>query len=248
MYNLDKSPFDSQLFNCNVYKLHIDKEIAHENEIRKLFVDKNIDILFCFSKFFNKNISVLQNLGFSFVSIRSTYQLHLKSYIFAKKSKKLPPAIKIIQYSSTRWKILTEDISRLAEVLLPQSRYSKDRAIPKKIGRKIFEAWIQNSLYHQFADDAFIAVKDKRLIGVISFKVKQKVAYLDLVCVLPEFQSRGIGTLLLHQVINHLKEKNVATLVTISQAENIPANIFYQKNQFIIQDIEMVYHKHFRSL
>lgn len=247
MLKIHKSEFDSKIFGRNVYKLYIDHTLKRNDVIENLLSDKKVDILFCFSIFSNKNISLFEKMGFLFISIRTTYTLSL-NHTSATIQLRPHKNISIVRQPSKGIRITEKDITSLARVLISTSRYSKDINIPSSLGREFFESWIKNSLFHNFADEAFLAVYKKKVIGLVSYKLKKDTAYLDLICVLPKFQNRGIGKLLLNKVLDRLKDKNISTLVTSTQGENIAANIFYQKNKFIIKNIELVYHKHFRRV
>ncbi|MDU5108317.1 GNAT family N-acetyltransferase [Clostridium sp.] len=78
-------------------------------------------------------------------------------------------------------------------------------------------------------------VEDRDVVGFISFYANddvKKVAYLTLLAVLPEYQNRRIGKLLLDIFIKIAKERKMEKLCLEVHNDNIKAKDFYGKNGF----------------
>lgn len=246
MPKLYKSEFDSNIFGVNVYKIHLSKALTSELSFDNILRNKKIDVVFCTSAIIQSNLRLLEKYGFSLISIRATYILYLKEFL-DNQFRLINTSSKDIQIisGSERTNITRNQITEFAGVLLPKSRYSKDEQISKQIGMNFFTTWIENSLYHHYAEKAFMAIKDSKIIGLVTVKIRYRRAYLDLICVFPKYQKLGVGKLLLLQVIKYLLLRKIEILEASTQGENIQANIFYQRNRFILKNIELDYHKHF---
>lgn len=64
--------------------------------------------------------------------------------------------------------------------------------------------------------ECFFAVKDNKIIGLISILVKDlsTEAYLSISAVHPQFKSLGVGSLLMKEVLVFLREQNVKVLIS----------------------------------
>jgi ribosomal protein S18 acetylase RimI-like enzyme len=49
---------------------------------------------------------------------------------------------------------------------------------------------------------------------------------------LPDYQSKGYGTLMINSLLDELKEKNVKSVMLLADAENVGAVKFYERNGF----------------
>lgn len=236
-----KDPFDSKIFEKEVYKLIIEKFVS-EKQIKNLFQKKSQNLVFCFTPFCNKNIKVLESLNFNFTSIRTTYKYRITKAL----KTNLPSSIfKINQLSKTPINLYKNNLKNLANILAQTSHYCKDPQLTSKKAEKLYITWLENSLYHKYADEAFYITVKNRCIGLITLKIKENQGFIDLIGLEKKFQHQGLGKSLLAKGINYFQNKKIKNLLAITEGENIPANRFYQKNTFIVDKIELVYHKHF---
>ncbi|MCD7785612.1 MAG: GNAT family N-acetyltransferase [Oscillospiraceae bacterium] len=74
-------------------------------------------------------------------------------------------------------------------------------------------------------------------IGWFSFNNLQsadKVAYLKMAVLLPEYQHRGIGTAVLRRLLEDLKDRGYSTVMLYTNADNVNAQKCYQKCGFTV--------------
>lgn len=234
--------FDTKIFKKNIYKFYLDKEITLK-ELNKTIGQIKDGIIFCFTLFSIENASALQDSGFKLISIRNTYKLDLNSYV---KKPSEPYYGKYILLDKTEALLLLQQINtvQIAKTIYRTSRYSKDKLIDKNKGLDIYINWVNNSLYNNYADQAFLIFDKSFVIGIITIKIKKEGAFIDLLGVNYKYQNQKIGTHLLKNAVTYLISKNIDNIFVITEAENIPANIFYEKNSFITWNVELVYHKH----
>jgi len=240
MIRLYRDSFDSDIFAGNIYKLFIDEKIESEDVITGLFKNKDISYIYCFTTFENSNIDILNRLGFRFISIRSTYKLSLKNSFF---EPKIPEGFQVLKNSEKHVKVTDEEMLSVAKLIGNTSRYFKDNNLPREKSISLYITWIKNSLYRGYADEAFVILKDRDLAGMITLKIKPEGGYIDLIGIKEGFQNKGLGQVLFQRGVEYLLGKNIKSMYTVTEGENIIANRFYQKNGFILEDLKLVYHK-----
>lgn len=94
----------------------------------------------------------------------------------------------------------------------------------------------QGTEQDQYEESSFhvIAVCDRQIVGSARLReLSEELGSIAYVCVLPEFQSQGIGTKLVQKLIEIAQEQNLKRLrvMTRTQAFN-----FYQKLGFVEQN------------
>lgn len=239
MIKFYRDSFDSEIFAGNLYKLFLDKRIKSEEVITNLFKDKNISHIFCFTAFENSNIDILNKLGFKLISIRNTYKLVLKkSY-----PKSIPEGFRVLKNSEKQVKLTGKEVLSLAKLIGGTSRYFKDNDLSKEKSLSLYATWIKNSLYRGYADESFVIIKEEDLAGIIALKIRPEGGYIDLIGIKEKFQNKGFGQILLQKGVKYLLGRKIKNMYTITEGENLIANRFYQKNGFILEDVQLVYHK-----
>jgi GNAT superfamily N-acetyltransferase len=79
----------------------------------------------------------------------------------------------------------------------------------------------------------YLAMENGEIVGFAQMNPEdQKKAELDRIIVFPDYARRGIGTLLLNEVMKDQKRRGVNTLVVNAGREETHARRFYEKNQF----------------
>ena len=85
----------------------------------------------------------------------------------------------------------------------------------------------------------FLVFCDSRPVGCISCKVLEKGIYeVGCICVIPEFQGKGIGTAAMEFIKTYYQDWSKFTLVTpVDKSENV--RFYTEKCGFDIQSVEM---------
>lgn len=244
MFNFYQDNFDSEIFKKRVYKLILDGEPANFDLVLDDLKKYHPDIVFCFTAFIPEIISLLQQNQFLLASIRSTYYLEGKNKISV--IPQLPENLKLIQNSVDKPVIAIEDIKRMAYIIGEKSHYFNDASISSQQAEAIYSAWIYNSFYNNYVKESFLIMDNNYLVGLITIKIdEQKYGIIDLIGIDSSFQNQGLGKFLLFQAIDYCTKHNVVKIKVVTEGENVPANIFYQKNGFVLEDVKLVYHKHY---
>ncbi len=239
-----REKFDSEIFKCNVYKLFLHEKNS-ESDILRLInaADVKPEMIFCIADFYRENIMALEKLGFSLVSIRNIYKY---SGSENKKSAKIPAYNMVANSQLKSGEINKESLPGLAMVVGETSRFFKDEKIDRKLAINFYEIWVNNSFFAGYADEVYIIKEADEVAGFCSVKIKDKSGYIDLIGVKGKYQGKGYGGALLEKAIDYFKKKNITEIFVITEGENVPANAFYQKNGFILNKIELAYHKHYK--
>jgi GNAT superfamily N-acetyltransferase len=238
-----KEEFDSSILNENVYKMLLIKNEVNIVSKYSYFLNKTKpDIIFAFSDYARRNIDFLQKQNFNFINSRITYKCENLSGSDKVESKKQEKYI-ITEFS----KKTVLDLNKFRKILnniVASSRYFKDPNIAKEKALTIYQKWLENS-FKGYASKIFILKNEETNIpiGFSTLKRENKGLFIDLIGLADEFTGRGLGVNLLNACKNYALSRSEGLFV-ITEGENIPANRFYQKGGFLLEDFQLVFHKH----
>jgi ribosomal protein S18 acetylase RimI-like enzyme len=232
-----KSDFDTGLLWVNTYKLFLDIGVSEDDIWKALKECETWDIVFSFLPFDHHCIQMMEEYNFSFQSIRSYYKLWSFDIQWAEGSD-----IFFIDADISE-KFSRENILFLSNTLWETSRYFHDENISRDKAETLYFTWVDNVLSRKYGDGGFVAVENGWVLWVVNVMIKWDIWYIDLLWVIPSAQWKWYGKQLLFRGIKFLKEKWVKDIMVITEWENILANRFYQKNNFTLDKIELVYHK-----
>ena len=135
-----------------------------------------------------------------------------------------------------------EELRVLSEKLLALIRDKSGRAyqenvakfgIPDNYVERAFS--VENILRtaNEIKATFYLAMENGEIVGFAQVNPDdQKKAELDRIVVFPDYTRRGIGTLLLNEVMRDQKRRGVNTIVVNAGHEETHARRFYEKNQF----------------
>ena len=89
-------------------------------------------------------------------------------------------------------------------------------------------------------ENGYIIWKDEKQIGWFAFNgllSADRVPYLKMAVILPEYQNKGIGTAVLIKLLAIVREKGFRSVKLITNQDNIKAQKCYSKCGFQIVDI-----------
>jgi len=230
--------FDSRLLGVKVGKVWPEVSDAFHffEQSERFFVEEEIGLVFCYAPFDVQLARVLKDFDYYPVATRALYRWNgiFQPDHFS------PSTVEIVDayIYSERDPFLLEVAADLAEV----SHYGKDSAIEKEKAVELYEHWIKNS-FDGYAHQVFTALDEHgRAIGLLSLRDVNNDIVIDLLGVHKEWRKQGVASLLLERACSYAcKEKKGLCVGT--QMENVPANRFYQKNGFLLESVELVYHK-----
>lgn len=96
--------------------------------------------------------------------------------------------------------------------------------------------------YYQMGKASIIgAFEDKRLIGYAQFFKKENGrVHLNELAVREDCQGKGVGTLLLREIVNFAKEWKITMVELFCNEGNAVAQKFYQKHKFFTEKRMMI--------
>lgn len=122
------------------------------------------------------------------------------------------------------------------------SRYHVDPDFPKEDFERLYKAWIDNSLSGVMADYVLVyRMPSGNIGGFITLKKKGGILSIGLVATDMAYRRSGIGCALM-DAAKHYACMNGIFLEVATQADNLPACSFYEKNGFEKQSQSTVYH------
>lgn len=234
--------FDTEMLNKPAFKLNL-TGIKSLNEIDFTSPSLKGDYMICcFTDFNSQIIRNLQIEGYKFISTKNTYLLSSISTL--EKALKEKQRSDILRFSENSQVGTQLDYSDLMQTIAEKGRYFKDHLISKEKAYNVYSHWINNSLHNGFADEAIYFEENGIMQGLITLKEREGFACIDLIIVNPSLQGKGIGLALLAKFVDVMKERGLSKILVETEAENIEANRFYQRNGFRLENFQLVFHKH----
>jgi dTDP-4-amino-4,6-dideoxy-D-galactose acyltransferase len=219
--------WDSNFFNKRIAKLEIKKD-----EDKNVFeeISPEYDLTYVFSNF---EIKALENFHID-------TKIILSKSIFKPFKKALNTRIMIEKPECVK-EFENEDLYELAYVSGHKSRFKLDSKFSDEEFKLLYRKWIDNSL-QDLKTIVYIALINNSIIGFIACKLEQRSANITLVAVDPEFHGKGVGKLLIHNLENYLKEKDIKELYVATQSSNLQAIKFYNQIGFVVFSKTEIYH------
>ena len=236
LWSVDR--FDSSIFGIKVGKLWAEKEVEDTffKQADAFFVQEQIKLVFCYAPFDVQTSFALQKNNYYLVSTRALYRQSQLSKI-DQKHNQLITLVDTYQYLSN-----TCFFAEIARDLAIVSHYAKDPFIPLRYAISLYDQWIHNT-YHGYAQQVWTALDENgKPVGFISLKKHEEKIIIDLLAVHQKARGQGIASLLLSQACA-LAQDEKKPLYVSTQVENIPAVRLYEKNGFLLESIDLVYHK-----
>lgn len=122
------------------------------------------------------------------------------------------------------------------------SRYKIDPDFPKIEFERLYKTWIDESIKGNMADYVFVYKNNSGFpVGLITLKKKKNCISIGLVASDQSFRRRGIGTALMDSAKYSAYVERLS-LEVVTQAHNLAACSFYEKEAFIQKSQFAVYH------
>lgn len=122
------------------------------------------------------------------------------------------------------------------------SRYRIDHNFVEEDFKRLYRQWTDNSISGKLADNVFIHKTGQLITGFITIRKSGNTGTIGLLATDTHHRGQGIGTALLNHVKKDLLNAGLNRLEVVTQAGNVPACRFYEKNQFTIKSASDVYH------
>lgn len=137
---------------------------------------------------------------------------------------------------------ITSDLLNLAFEAGHVSRYKLDPNFKNDEFRKLYEAWIKNSLSGEIANEVFGYFEKEKCLGFITVKVKGDEASIGLLVIDPSAQGKGLASQLTKAAEAYAQSVGAHFLTVATQATNTNACRFYTKNGYQEYTEDLTYH------
>lgn len=122
------------------------------------------------------------------------------------------------------------------------SRFRLDPALPAGSWRRMYSAWIRNSLNGQLADEVLVERADGRIIGMITISHDGKRGQIGLFGVNHRWRGQGIGRRLLEAALQRCLAKGCGEILVATQGNNIAACRSYEHAGYSVIDEQDIFH------
>ncbi len=122
------------------------------------------------------------------------------------------------------------------------SRFLMDRNFGKETFCRLYQKWIDNSVYGKLADKVFMYQEGGGIAGFVTLKFCESAGSIGLIAVDSNLRGRSIGTHLIDSCKKEAFNNKIHTLTVATQLSNNLACSFYEKNGFVISENMNIYH------
>ena len=238
-----KDVFDSTLLQKEVFKLTITADDTVE-EITKLLDSQNAvpEMICIITPFLPQIIRLLETKISKLVGVRNVYYYPSQQLELIKNQEFFNSLFEIRYSSKQKFNLSKQTLSNFAHIIGATGRYHNDESILPDQITAIYLTWLTNSIDNNYTDENIGIFKEDQLVGLITLKIKDKKGYIDLLVVEQDYQNQGLGKMLMQKALEFFKQREISDIKVITEAENIRANVFYQKNGFLLNGTALIYH------
>ena len=121
------------------------------------------------------------------------------------------------------------------------SRYKLDKQFPYEGFQQLYQKWIENSVFTDYATDVLVYRIDNKPVGLLTYRNDGDTSNIGIIAVNQDYQSAGIGSKLIKHYQSILGNE-IKYLDVVTQGVNKTARFFYEKNGYNIKSSSFVYH------
>lgn len=133
----------------------------------------------------------------------------------------------------------------LYEIALESGKYSRfktDGQLPDGSYEKLYRTWMDKSVSKEIADMVLVYYENKRILGLITVKLRPDHGEIGLLGIHPDAQGKGIGSKLISAAEYYAATEGKPVMEVATQYSNSPACRFYEKNGYSVKIILNYYH------
>ena len=230
--------WDSQYFGFNVAQISNNR--VNNNSIKAILEfcqEEKINLLqFKCDAHHSNSIKIAEKNGFHFVDIRMTFEISINSSRNISMTEELEFRKAVLDDLPT--------LMTISDGIYSSSRYHFDCNFPKEKVDVFYQDWVRKAITGDFDDCLYVITAEKQIIGYCSIRREGlKKAYIGIVGMDKQFLGRGLGQKLIELVLNECQLLGVETVDVVTQGRNYQAQRLYQRCGFIINKLELYYHK-----
>ena len=207
-------------------------EFCRENQVRLL--------QFKCDAHHRPSVLTAEEYGFHFADVRMSYRQKLDKELVNRPN--LPESMLFRRATANDVAVLQDIITDL----YTHSRYYFDTNFPRDRVQEFYRGWIQKAVYGEFDDLAWVISNGNHAQGFCSVAYEDELrAKIGLVGVNPAMAGQGLGGWLMRSVLFSLVDQGVEEISVVTQGRNYAAQRLYQRAGFLINQIEIYYHRWF---
>lgn len=221
--------WDSKFFSKEIYKASVNAELSGE-EIATL---KNLkaELIYVFvSDIFKEQRVKLEEIGAKLYDKKVTYIKVVSTNL----NPEFTVTFELIEK-------LRSSIEKMAYQSGTYSRFNLDPRLSVYY-KKLYYTWIAKSVQREIAEEVIVAKEGDADVGFISLSVKDGVGIIGLIAVDENNRGRKIASQLLTKAELWFAEHKIETYEVVTQLDNYPACSLYEKNNFVQNKLEYIYH------
>lgn len=225
MMNVKFLDWDTKHFGFKVGTIEIDKE--KDFSLEQLKNDARIED---YKLVYLKSSSLLDNstLFFDEKLVYSQKKTNVDSFFCS-------------EIESYRSNIIEQEVYDLALKSGEYSRYKLDQNFPTECFHLLYDKWIENSIYTDYATDVLVYRLERKPVGLLTYRNCEDTSSIGIIAVSQDFQGYGIGSKLI-KYYQSLLSNNIKVLDVVTQGVNKPARCFYEKNGYEVTSRTYIYH------
>lgn len=122
------------------------------------------------------------------------------------------------------------------------SRFRIDSAFPMGSWRRMYSAWVRNSLNGQLADAVLVERAEGFIIGMITVSHREKRGQIGLFAVDHRWRGRGVGGRLLDAALRRCRAEGCEQLLVVTQGANAAACHSYERAGYRVTGEQDIFH------
>lgn len=122
------------------------------------------------------------------------------------------------------------------------SRFGIDFKISRKLMKKLYHAWIKNSVKMVAADKVLVIRIRNRIVGMTTLSNKNHRGDIRLLAVDPKCRGKKLGTKLVYAALKYFNQKGYSKAQVVTQKTNLPACSLYEKCGFRRKRVDNFFH------
>jgi len=140
-------------------------------------------------------------------------------------------------------------LEAIAREVHGDTRFFRDSHFPRKRAEELYAAWIRQDALGKARVVWVAASADNDPLGYISCHVDSALrrGQIGLVGVSPQARRKGIGKRLVLTALDSFWATGVDSITVVTSGSNLAAQRLYQQCGFLIQDLQLWYHKWYQG-
>ena len=133
----------------------------------------------------------------------------------------------------------------IAGVTHRDSRFYYDPNFPRELCDALYATWIEKSC-RGYADSVLVVELDGQAVGYVSCHLHPgSRGQIGLIGVGAGSQGKGMGGILVNASLDWCASREMTRMTVVTQGRNVKALRLYQKCGFLVQSVQLWYHKWF---